>query len=271
MRIPVLTYHASTVAGNSYPQNDHIALAEDLKLIHSMGLRVVPLDHVVDHLLGIANHDLSKAVVLTCDDGCDLEIRDVLYPGFGIQIGFLNVMKQAHREFGWRPTMTSFVIADPVAREKMDAECLYGQNWLSESWWNDSEVLQYFTIGTHGWDHNHPVLGDAGFDGMSLGSFFDVNTLGRAEYQLRQSIDYINRKIKPARCRFFAYPYGHVPDYLRINYLPGNSAALGLQAAFGTQAGCINSNSDIWNLPRYVCGWHWKSSDELQAILVESQ
>ena len=37
--------------------------------------------------------------------------------------------------------------------------------------------------------------------------------------------------------------------------------------AFGTEAGMMKADSDRWNLPRYVCGWHWKSSEELIAIL----
>ncbi len=240
-------------------------------MINSLGLRVVPLQYVVDQLLGIAKYDLAKAVVLTCDDGCDLEIYDVAYPFFGTQVGFLNILKQAHQDFGWKPTMTSFVIADAIARGLMDTSCLFGENWLSDDWWNATEVVKYFSIGTHGWDHNHPVLGASGFDGMSLGNFFDVDTFLRAEYQVEQSIRYINEKIKPTVCRFFAYPYGNVPNYLRSDYLPKNASRLGLLAALGTEAGYINDASDIWNLPRYVCGWHWKTPQELKDILIDSQ
>jgi hypothetical protein len=25
--------------------------------------------------------------------------------------------------------------------------------------------------------------------------------------------------------------------------------------------------SDRWNLPRYICGWHWRSPEALRAIL----
>jgi hypothetical protein len=29
----------------------------------------------------------------------------------------------------------------------------------------------------------------------------------------------------------------------------------------------MNAASDRWKLPRYVCGWHWKSPQELTSIL----
>lgn len=270
MRIPVLTYHASTVAGYDYQQNDHVALSADLDLINELGFHVVSLASVIDHMLGRATYDLANSVVLTCDDGCDLEVDDVDYPGIGPQAGFLNIMKKAHASFGWQPTMTSFVIADPDARQKMDKECLHGLGWMSDDWWQTVQIDQYFSLGSHGWDHNHPVLGLAGFDGMNTGSFHDVDSSVRASYQIEQSLHFINEKIKPDRCRYFAYPYGHVPDYLRTEYLPENAARLGLDAAFGTQPGHITQHGDIWNLPRYVCGWHWKSREELKAILLET-
>ena len=40
-----------------------------------------------------------------------------------------------------------------------------------------------------------------------------------------------------------------------------------MRAAFGDGATPITLDSDRWNLPRYICGHHWKSADELRAIL----
>ena len=42
---------------------------------------------------------------------------------------------------------------------------------------------------------------------------------------------------------------------------------VGLWAAFGTQGQPVTADSELWNLPRYVCGWHWKSPEELEALL----
>jgi hypothetical protein len=40
-----------------------------------------------------------------------------------------------------------------------------------------------------------------------------------------------------------------------------------MRAAFGDGATPTTMHSDRWNLPRYICGWHWKSPDELRKIL----
>ena len=50
MRVPVLTYHSNNVGGNDYANNDHVALAADLRRIRALGLRIVPLSLVVDNL-----------------------------------------------------------------------------------------------------------------------------------------------------------------------------------------------------------------------------
>jgi len=40
-------------------------------------------------------------------------------------------------------------------------------------------------------------------------------------------------------------------------------------AAVGGEKGPVTQHSDLWNLPRYICGAHWKSPLELEAILEE--
>ena len=52
MRVPVLAYHAVNIAGNDYANNDHVAFAADLRMIDDLGLRVVPLHWVVEHIVG---------------------------------------------------------------------------------------------------------------------------------------------------------------------------------------------------------------------------
>ena len=42
MRVPVLAYHSNNISGNDYASNDHVALAEDLRMIQRSGLRIVP-------------------------------------------------------------------------------------------------------------------------------------------------------------------------------------------------------------------------------------
>jgi Polysaccharide deacetylase len=269
MKVPVLTYHASRVAGNDYISNDHVALKQDLKLLGEQGWRVVPLQWVVNQRVGLKQHDLERCVALSCDDGCDLEVRDVDYPEHGFQESFLNIMIAMQAQFPLFKDMhmTSFVIADPNARAKMDVQCLHGRDWLQETWWKLMSASKNLSIECHGWDHNHPVIDTLGPEGMQRGDFFQVNTHARAEFQIDQAVSYINQRIAPHQCGLFAYPYGHVPDYLVGEYLPQNTDRLGLKAAFSTDGQPATMHSDIWNLPRFVCGYHWKSTGQLQQIL----
>ena len=116
---PVLLYHSQNVAGNEYASNDHVALADDLRLINSLGLKIIPLAWLVDWLLGERDMDIAHCVCLSFDDGVDADVRDLDFPGFGMQRGFLNIMRDFRNELG--PGVqanlhgTSFVIASPEA------------------------------------------------------------------------------------------------------------------------------------------------------------
>ncbi|NND45698.1 MAG: hypothetical protein HKN58_10265, partial [Xanthomonadales bacterium] len=48
VQVPVLTYHSVNIIRNTYAENDHIALAEDLRTIDRLGRRVVPLELAVE-------------------------------------------------------------------------------------------------------------------------------------------------------------------------------------------------------------------------------
>ncbi|HET6545740.1 MAG TPA: hypothetical protein VFG55_03220, partial [Rhodanobacteraceae bacterium] len=61
--------------------------------------------------------------------------------------------------------------------------------------------------------------------------------------------------------------YGESNDYLRNEYLPGHADEHGLLAAFGTTPAPVESGSPRWNLPRYVCGHHWRSPQALTDLL----
>lgn len=270
MQVPILTYHAANVSGNGYNGNDHIALKTDLETFGRIGWKVVPLQSVIENRLGVANHDLNKCLALTCDDGTDLDFRDIDYPGLGMQRGFLGCLKDAKNQepdFYRDLHLTAFVIADPSARLKMDQECLHNLGWMNETWWAEAQASELMSIECHSWDHNHPILTDHGPDGMVRGDFFQVDTSAKAEYEVDQAIDYINKRIDTKPCHFFCYPYGHANEFLTKTYLPDNADRLGLQAAFGVQGVPATMSSDIWHMPRYVCGWHWKSTEELLAIL----
>jgi hypothetical protein len=73
--------------------------------------------------------------------------------------------------------------------------------------------------------------------------------------------------VRAPRAGLFAYPYGETNDYLVRDYLPNRIAEHRLRAAFGTDPEPVTRESERWNLPRYVCGHHWRSADALAALL----
>lgn len=275
MRVPVLTYHGVNIAGNDYAGNDHVAFAADLRLIDEIGLRIVPLQHVVDTLLGYARHDLSRCVALTCDDGPDFDWRDLEHPQHGLQRSFAHCMDDfvAERGAGRQPNLhlTAFVIASAQAREHLDRTCLAGRGWMSDDWWRPALASGRFAIENHSYDHNHAGVELPGIDGMARGSFHPVDNAVRAAAEVAEATRLIDARIAPHRTRLFCYPFGHVPDYLRTDYLPNHIAEHGMLAAMGDGARPVTAASDRWNLPRYICGWHWKSPGELRAILEQAR
>jgi hypothetical protein len=271
LRVPVLTYHAANVAGGDYAGNDHVALAADLAMLARDGWRIVPLRWVAEQRLGRAARDLRRCVALSADDGTRLDVDDVDWPGVGPQRGFLGLLHDAAAAHpALAPHLTSFVIADPAARAVLDRDCLPGLGWMGEAWWATAAASGRIDIGCHSWDHNHAALPAPGAGGMARGDFFQVDDAVRARAQVDRAVEYIDARIAPARCALFAYPYGHAGDYLRGEYLPAHGPRLGLLAAFGVQGEPVHDDSDPWHLPRYVCGWHWKSPGELRALLAEA-
>lgn len=270
MRVPVLTYHSNNVAANDYTGNDHVAFAADLRLIDDLGLRIVPLQRVIDRLLGRHDDDLERCVALTCDDGTDLDWRDIEWPAFGVQRSFANCLRdfQALRGTDRQADLhiTSFVIADPDARARMDRECLHGRDWMHDDWWGDAEASGLMAFGNHSWDHNHPCLPSPGPHDLKRGDFAAVATEAQAEFEIAGAQDFLRRKLVNAP-RAFCYPFGHISQFLHDDWLPRRGPQIGLDAAVGDGAQPITPHSDRWNLPRYICGWHWKTPDELLALL----
>lgn len=271
MRVPVLTYHAVNIAGNDYSGNDHVAFASDLRLIHAMGLRIVPASWLVDELTGTVKRDLSNCVVLTCDDGSHFDYFDLDHPIHGPQRSLHNAMTDFVYEFGAEAQpnlhLTCFVIASPEARDHIDRGCLIGSGWMSERWWKPALQSGRIAIENHSFDHNHAAIPLPGIDGMERGSFFPVDTRERADAEIAAAARYIDSAIAPNQTSLFCYPFGQSNAYLREEYFPRYAQSHRMRAAFGDGATPVTTQSDRWNVPRYVCGWHWHSSDELRAIL----
>ncbi|HZX91358.1 MAG TPA: polysaccharide deacetylase family protein [Rudaea sp.] len=270
MRVPVLTYHSNNIAGNDYTGNDHVAFAADLRLIDDLGLRIVPLQHVVDRLLGRHADDLHRCVALTCDDGTDFDHVDIDHPTDGLQRSLFNCLRDFRSLRGDEAQpdlhLTSFVISDPGARELMDKACMVGRGWMNEAWWREVDSSGLMAIENHSWDHNHPCLPTPGPLGLVRGDFFAIKTEAQAEFEITQAQDYLQARLG-RRPRLFCYPFGHISEYLYKDWLPTRGPQVGLDAAFGDGATPVTESGDRWNLPRYICGWHWKTPDELRAIL----
>lgn len=270
MRIPILTYHSANVAGSGYADNDHVALAADLRLIDAMGLQIVSLDGMLDRFDGATDTPATGCVALTFDDGTDFDIRSIDYPGHGQQPGFLRILQTFQTETGNRQPglhATSFVIASPAARDAMDRQCLFGGDVMREDWWKAACDTGLIGIGNHSWDHNHDVAPEAAPDNLPRGRFHAVDNAVRAEWQIRRAQTYIVDRISPYPVRHFGYPYGDVNPFLRDEWLPANGPAMGLRAAYSTDGRSAMPGDHRWALPRFVCGHHWRSPDELRAIL----
>ena len=265
---PVLLYHSQNVLGNDHETNDHVALEEDLRLIQRLGFQVIPLNWLVSWVLGELEPDLAKTVCITFDDGVDADVRDLHFPEFGKQRAFANIMADFQDEFGpaAQPMLhaTSFVVASPEARSVMDRYSLFDQGWMNEGWWgHDHEGL--LTIANHGWDHEHPDLAHAGHE--PAGDFHGVDCLEKADRQIFAAAKYI---ANVDGCRWpdlFAYPYGHVNDYLSREYFPNHDHHR-TRAAFTTEPCPVTVGSDRWQLGRFICGRHWRSHIDLEKILL---
>jgi len=267
---PILTYHAQNVFGNDYGENDHVALRVDLQLIQEAGFRVLPLQRLVDTLLGrTASQALSRAICITFDDGCLAEVDDLHFAEHGEQPSFERCLREFRQQFASEQVETSattFVIADEVTREAIDRQALAGQGWMTDAWWAQAQSRGVINIQNHGWDHKHPTADD-GIDPTLHERFKSVTTFTECERQVVTSGEKISGKAKRSFPNLFAYPYGQPSDYIIEQYFPQRAIDIGLEAAFTTSPQHVTGTSDRWRLPRYVCGRDWRSPERFQTIL----
>lgn len=264
--VPVLTYHSQNIEGNSTANNDHVALAADLRAMHHAGKRIISLDHLMDWLDGKQNDDaVRNSLVLTFDDGCDFDVRDIEYPEHGVQQSFLGIMQDFLNELpaSDKPHLhaTSFVIASREARQQIDAGSLFGKGWMSDDWWQQADASRLYSVENHGWDHNHPDL-----EGDARGNFHTVDNLEQCTHQVVEAAEFIGQ-VSGRRPRYFAYPFGESSQYIREIFFPDYPELHGCRAALGTEPGNVRRETNRWNLPRFVCGRDWKSPQELLQLL----
>lgn len=268
MKAAILTYHSQNISGSETSNNDHVALAADLDALHVAGYQFVSLARLVAGVYGGASFANDRPMIcLTFDDGCDYDVRSLEFPGHGLQTGFLQIMENFIAQHGVdaQPGMhaTNFVIASPHVRELIDRNSLFGRSHMSDDWWHKAEAHPLLSIGNHGWDHNHPDLEEGDY---ALGGFEVIDTYERCHEQVIRAGEFIQQKIGRIP-EFFAYPFGESSEYIRREFFPQQRKQHRCLAAVGTDAGWVDSLSDRWNLPRFVCGRDWTRPGELLAAL----
>lgn len=273
MRTPILAYHALNVHGRDYGNNDHIAFREDLASLVKTGWHIAPLFDVVSAYLGMGAALPKKTIAITFDDGTDFDFHDLAHPEFGVQRSMLNIMRDqiASSKADTKPHATSFVIASPDARTQMDQTCILGKGWMGEAWWSDAIASDLMSIANHSWDHNHEAVTPVAQREQMKGNFRCIDSREDADAEIRAAAEYLNRAAPNPGTKFFAYPYGDTNDYLIQEYLPAQAANPFVLAAFGTQGGVMTEASNRWHLPRYVCGFHWKTPEALADLLRDAE
>ena len=262
MKIPILTYHSANVTGNEYHNNDHIAFEEDLSLIEDLGMEVVSLEKIVGWLKGEVEFNNNKKYVgLSFDDGCNLDFIDWEHPSFGFQKSFYSIMKR----FPKKIHATSFVIASPKARAILEERCFAGYHICDDKWWQKAVDTGMFSIENHSWDHLHSSLDYVKQQNNLKGDFTKILTFIDANIQILQATEFIQQKVKNVKASLFAYPYGDVNKYLSKTYFPTQQNKL--IAAFSCEETYVTTNSQLWNIPRFVCGEAWRSKTHLKSIL----
>jgi peptidoglycan/xylan/chitin deacetylase (PgdA/CDA1 family) len=270
----VLTYHSHNISGAGYAENDHVALACDLRTLTSLGVRVAPLTQIVEALAdGRIDGTGERLAAITFDDGPSFDFDDFDHRDLGRQRGFLNILRDHAAQAGAKqPTLhaTSFVIASPGARRAMEVaeDCGYAwlDGWLTDAWWGEAAASGLMAIGNHSWDHVHPAVDRIATSFQVRGDFTRVDNYPDADREIRQAAAYINARVAGS-CDMFAYPFGHVNEYLARDYLPHRGYEHGMRAAFGTGGRAIRGDDSRWDIPRAVCGHHWRSAEELESLL----
>lgn len=266
-RAYVLTYHSGNIDGNDYATNNLVALADDLEMLRSLAIPIVPLSAVVASLFGAGGSLPERVAAITLDDGLDFDFVDLVHPHHGPQASVNSILARHEQARGARLHATAFVIASPQAREQIADRQMLGYRWIGDHWWHDAVASGRFHIANHSWDHVSPSVDPVGQKERRTGTFRYVDTFDDAELQIRASSELIAAKAPNPGTAFFAYPYGEPSDYVADEYLPMHGKRIGTIAAFTGIPGPLHAGSPRWRLPRYTCGPSWRSPAELARVL----
>jgi peptidoglycan/xylan/chitin deacetylase (PgdA/CDA1 family) len=270
LKIPVLTYHSANISGNEYQSNDHVALHHDLEILNNLGYQVIPARWLVDWLTGCKNLDQSgRYVVITFDDGASLDFHDWVHPEHGFQKSFFNILKDfsdQHPKQQPNVHASCFVIASRQARKNIQDKALAGHPLLGDEWWIDAENTSLLSIENHSWDHNHSACEETAQKSGTTGRFDVIDSYKECDIEVRQASEFI-QEIVGEKQLLFAYPWGQYNEYLAHEYFPQFRNEHKAQAAFIVEPEHVNLQTNRWLIPRYVCGEHWRSQEQLADII----
>lgn len=256
----VLTYHSSRLEAPNREACDLFALERDLVVLADEGVPVVSLDALLDN-------PLSDGVAVTIDDGVRMDWESCTHSRLGALPSVREIVESG-RDMHPDMVVSCFVIACPIARAQI-AETIeqdYGPELLHDRWWGGAASSGFMTIENHSNDHNHPDVARTAQRNNRKGSFLFIETEAEAEAEIARASDTIATRCG-VRPRYFAYPFGDVPRYVSGDWLPRRGEALGLRAAFTTEARALSHDDDRWALPRFVSGRDWTTDTGLRSLL----
>ena len=271
MKIPVLAYQPMCIAGSDYRSNHLRALAEDLRRIDAAGFKVMALRAIVDAWLDNRGHELDgRIVALTCINGADFVFRDQPHPKAGPQRGVLGILRDfqaANPASQPHLNVTTFEVVSREAREALDAACMVGRGWWSDTWWREAAATGLIHVANHSWDHNHEALPPEWIRSGRPGTFASIDSADLAAHEIAQAAQELRRLAPNPGDALFAYPYGQSNAYLTQHYLPRSGPEAGIKAAFTACPGFLEPGTGRWEVPRFVFGVDWTCPAELDAIL----
>jgi peptidoglycan/xylan/chitin deacetylase (PgdA/CDA1 family) len=259
INIPIFCYHSQNVTGNSYRENDHIALQSDLSILKEQDYKHVNLTEALNLVNVEKPSENSNYFCLTFDDGSpfdcvSLEDRNKSYYGFS------NILEDSQMITNQNKA-TSFVIVSERARRGIFS-CLDNINWFL----NESNC-RLIDIGCHSYDHLHENAPNTNLYMCEQGRFGSINCFSDANIQVALANELLISLTKERSVPYFAYPYGELNNYLLKSYFPEHKEIHGFEAAFTTGGTTLNDQTSLWNIPRFVCGWHWNSENDLLELL----
>jgi peptidoglycan/xylan/chitin deacetylase (PgdA/CDA1 family) len=245
----------------------------DLNELARRNYQILSIERLVSILKGeesVALISNKKLVCITFDDGKRWDFYDD-YRKDGSKIkSFRTLLNESLETVPMYLSGTralSFVIASPEARHDMCIMANDPLDVLTDDWWKKSSIEGVIGIANHSWDHLHSALENVRQKDNKKGSFFDIETYADAKGQIIDAQHVIDEIIDNRSIPAFGYPYGHVSTYLKKEFFPQYGNKMGIHGAFNTAGEPVTQDCCIWDIPRYVCGYHWRSPEAFSELL----